>query len=150
MAPAYNAPSPIAELVTLVLRLGRKCPDAHGDVLELMLLASRIQAFMEVDHDYRHARLVVARLRSSPWDDLTAEERELLARAADAIARACKLGDNSTAECHSADGKVARRLIQGGLEAACGGELTPAQIERITATMMAVMDNAGRLPASRH
>ncbi|HVL71211.1 MAG TPA: hypothetical protein VM434_04910 [Beijerinckiaceae bacterium] len=150
MAPTYNAPSPIAELVTLVLKLGRKCPDAHGDVLELMLLASRIQAFMEVDHGYRHARHVVARLREPPWDDLTPEDRELLARAADAIARACKLGEEPKPEAPPADGKAARTLIQGGLKAACGDELTPAQIERITATVVTMMANAGRLPASRH
>jgi hypothetical protein len=72
--PPERTYSPLTQLITLVMRIGRKCPEVQGDMLEIMLLVSQIQAHVGIDHGYRHARRVIARLRHPLWDDLTPEE----------------------------------------------------------------------------
>jgi len=57
----------------------------QGDILEIMLLVSQIQAHVGIDHGYRHARRVIARLRNPHWDDLTPEKLAVLHQAANAI-----------------------------------------------------------------
>ena len=129
--------SPLTEQVTLVMRIGRKCPDVQGDILEVMLLVSQIQAHVGIDHGYRHARRVVARLRNPLWDDLTPEELGVLQEAADAIQRACKLGDD---EVDDGEPTVPPRVaLFGALHRSFKGELTEAQIARMTDTAMNVI-----------
>jgi hypothetical protein len=136
-------PSALAELITLIMKIGRKCPDAQSDILELMLLVSQIQAYVGIDHGYRHAKRVIARLRNPLWDDLTPEEREVLNQAAEAIKRACKLKDSEIS--NGADSEpsprymATRELLQGGLEAAMGEELSEDQIVRIATTVMVTL-----------
>ena len=67
------------------------CPGASNDILEVMLLVSRIQALTSIDPGYRHAKSVVHRLRHPLWDELSEGDRERLHGAADAIVRACRL-----------------------------------------------------------
>ena len=107
-----------------------------------MLLVSQIQAFVGVDHGYRHAKRVIARLRNPLWDDLTPEERDVLGAAAAAIKRACGLS-----EADIPDGKeeppprytATRDMLQGGLQAALGEEFSEAQIARIATTVMVTL-----------
>ncbi len=135
--PPARTYSPLTELVTLVMRIGRKCPDVQGDILEVMLLVSQIQAHVGIDHGYRHARRVVARLRNPLWDELTPEELGVLGEAADAIQRACKLTDD---EVDDAEPTVpARVALFGALHRSFKGELTEAQIARMTDTAMSVI-----------
>lgn len=143
MATNPQVPSALVELITLVMKIGRKCPDAQGDILELMLLVSQIQAYVGIDHGYRHAKRVIARLRNPLWDDLTPEERDVLAHAAVAIKRACKLSEADIPD----DGAVepsprylaTREMVQGGIQAALGEELSDAQIARIATTVMVTL-----------
>lgn len=143
MPPTPQVPSALVELITLVMKIGRKCPDAQGDILELMLLVSQIQAYVGIDHGYRHAKRVISRLRNPLWDDLTPEEREVLNHAAGAIKRACKLTDADIPD----DGAVepsprytaTREIVQGGLQAVLGEELSEAQIARIATTVMVTL-----------
>jgi len=139
-----QVPSALAELITLVMKIGRKCPDAQGDILELMLLVSQIQASVGVDHGYRHAKRVIARLRNPLWDDLTPEEREVLNQAAGAIKRACRLTEadipDGTKEELPPRYTATRDLLRGGLQAALGGELSQAQIARIATTVMVTLE----------
>lgn len=143
MPPTTQVPSPLVELITLVMKIGRKCPDAQGDILELMLLVSQIQAYVGIDHGYRHAKRVIARLRNPLWDDLTPEERDVLNHAAGAIKRACKLTDADIPP----DGReepppryiATRDMVHGGLQAALGEELSEAQIARIATTVMVTL-----------
>lgn len=142
MSTTPQVPSALAELITLVMKIGRKCPDAQGDILEVMLLVSQIQAHVGVDHGYRHAKRVIARLRNPLWDDLTPEERDVLGQAAAAIKRACGL-----AEADIPDEKeeppprytATRDMLQGSLRAAMGEELSEAQIGRIATTVMVTL-----------
>jgi hypothetical protein len=46
------------------MRIGRKCPEVQGDILEIMLLVSQIQAHVGIDHGYRHAHRMIARVRN--------------------------------------------------------------------------------------
>jgi hypothetical protein len=101
-------PSALADLITVIMKIGRKCPAVQGDILELMLLVSRIQACMAIDPGYVHAKRIIARLRHPLWDDLTPEEREVLRQAAEAIKRACKLNDADIPE----DGSRSRRSVR--------------------------------------
>ncbi len=143
MPPTPQVPSALAELITLVMKIGRKCPDAQGDILELMLLVSQIQAYVGIDHGYRHAKRVIARLRNPLWDDLTPEERDVLNHAAEAIKRACRLQEadipDDGAEEPSPSDAATRDLLQGGLQAALGEELSEAQIARIATTVMVML-----------
>jgi hypothetical protein len=133
--------TPLSELITRVMRIGRKCPDASSDVLEIMLLVSQIQAHVGVDHGYRHARRVIARLRHPLWDDLTEDELAVLNRAAGAIQRACKLDDAEIPDDKGGppDDSVSRHILHDGLAAAMGDELSADQIERITARVAALL-----------
>src|SRR5918993_999456 len=90
------------------------------------------QAHVGIDHGYRHARRVIARLRHPLWDDLTPEELAVLGEAANAIQRACKLTDGDIDE--PGDGEPAmpaRVALFGALHGRFGGELTEAQIARL-------------------
>jgi hypothetical protein len=62
--PPERTFSPLTQLIALVMRIGRKCPEVQGDILEIMLLVSQIQAHVGIDHGYRHARRVIARVRN--------------------------------------------------------------------------------------
>jgi hypothetical protein len=138
--PPERTYSPLTQLITLVMRIGRKCPEVQGDILEIMLLVSQIQAHVGIDHGYRHARRVIARLRHPLWDDLTPEELAVLGEAANAIQRACKLTDGDIDE--PGDGEPAmpaRVALFGALHGRFGGELTEAQIARLADTVMSVL-----------
>jgi len=138
--PPERTFSPLGQLITLVMRIGRKCPDVQGDILEIMLLVSQIQAHVGIDHGYRHARRVIARLRNPLWDELTPEELAVLQAAANAIQRACKLDDSEIGEPDGAEpGMPARVALFGSLHRAFGGELSEAQVARLTDTVMDVL-----------
>ncbi len=138
-------PSALAELITTIMKIGRKCPEAGGDILELMLLVSRIQACIGIDPGYDHAKRVIARLRNPLWDDLTPDEREVLRQAAEAIKRACKLKDADIPE----DGEPepgdrpppSCEIIKGGIEAEMRSELSEAQLARIATTVQTLMQH---------
>jgi hypothetical protein len=143
LSSSPQVPSALAELITLVMKIGRKCPDAQGDILELMLLVSQIQAHVGIDHGYRHAKRVIARLRNPLWDDLTPEEREVLNHAAGAIKRACRLSEADIpdgGEEEPAPRVATRDKVQGGLEAAMGEELSQAQIARIATAVLVTLN----------
>jgi uncharacterized protein YjiS (DUF1127 family) len=139
--PQQPLSSPLTELVTRVMRIGRRCPEATEDILEIMLLVSQIQAQTVLDHGYRHAHRVIARLRHPLWDDLTVEERGVLHLAADAIQRACRLDDHglSRAQAEAEAELPERKALKDGLSAAFGDELSEAQIARIAGTVLAIM-----------
>src|SRR5215210_2773881 len=103
-----------------------------------MLLVSQIQAYVGVDHGYRHARRVIARLRHPLWDDLTPEERNVLNQAAAAIKRACHLKEDEIKLDEIAaenDASPARATVHEAIEAALGGELTPDQVSRVAGVL---------------
>jgi hypothetical protein len=131
----------LAELITIVMKVGRKCPAAQGDILELMLLVSQIEAYAGIDHGYRHGKHVIARLRHPMWSELTPEDREVLNQAADAIERACKLeATEAFSELGSPpDSAPSPEILRGSLEAAVGDELSPPQIARVVATVQALL-----------
>ncbi|CAA9304587.1 MAG: hypothetical protein AVDCRST_MAG90-26 [uncultured Microvirga sp.] len=146
MSSSPQVPSALTELITLVMKIGRKCPEAQGDILELMLLVSQIQAHVGIDHGYRHAKRVIARLRNPLWDDLTPDEREVLNHAAGAIKRACRLSEADIPDGGKEEPAprltATRDMVQGGLQAALGEELSPAQIARIATTVMVTLNEA--------
>ena len=138
--PPERTYSPLTQLITLVMRIGRKCPDAQGDILEIMLLVSQIQAHVGIDHGYRHARRVIARLRNPLWNDLTPDELAVLGEAAGAIQRACKLTDGDLDEPDDGEPAMpARVALFRALHGTFGREFNEAQIARLTDTVMSVL-----------
>ena len=130
-------------MITRVLRIGRRCPEASDDILEIMLLVSQIQAYVGIDHGYKHARRVIARLRHPLWDDLTPEERAVLNQAAAAIKRACHLDEDELAQDEVAaeqEASLTRETVHEAIEAAMGDELTPDQVSRTAGVVMALLD----------
>jgi hypothetical protein len=121
------------------MRIVRTCPDATSDVLELILLVSQIEALTNVDHGYRHARRVIARLRNPLWD-MSPEQRETLRRAGEAIKAACRLEEHDIPSDPLDDlVETDREQVGRSLAAALGDELTPAQLARVTGAVMAIV-----------
>lgn len=140
MAKAARPASPTSELIMRVMRIVRTCPEATSDVLELVLLVGQIEALANVDHGYRQARRVIARLRQPLWD-MSPDQREALARAADAIQAACRLKDADVPADALADFSEEddRARIEVGLGTALGAEFSPAQIARVTGAVVAIL-----------
>ncbi|WP_430913172.1 hypothetical protein [Methylobacterium sp. sgz302541] len=129
--------SPTQELTARVLRIVRLCPEAAGEVLELMFLVGQIEALVTVDRDYRDARRVVSRLRDPAWE-LAPAERRLLLQAADAIRAACGLDEADIPPSPTADIDE-RARVENRLAEALSGELSAAQVARVTGAVAAVL-----------
>lgn len=129
--------SPIQELTARVLRIVRICPDAAGEVLELMFLVGQIEALATVDSDHRDARRVIARLRNPVWE-LAPAERKVLLEAAEAIRTACRLQESDIPVTPTADIDE-RARVEHGLAAVLSSELSAAQIARVTGAVAAVL-----------
>lgn len=131
--------SPTQELIARVLRIVRSSPDAAADVLELMFLASQIEAATTIDREYRDARRIVSRLRHPLWD-LGPTERETLLRAAEAIRKACDLSEADIPSSPIAD-LGERERIERHLKATLGDELDAYHIARVTGAVAAALQH---------
>ncbi|SDO15557.1 hypothetical protein SAMN05216360_115146 [Methylobacterium phyllostachyos] len=122
-----------------IMRIVRTCPDAAGEILELMFLVSQIEAATTVDREYRDAKRVISRLRNPLWD-MGPADREKLLSAAEAIRRVCRLAEDEIPPVPIADaGERAR--VEARLSAALAGEFDDAQIARVTGIVAAVLQN---------
>lgn len=137
MTQHRRALSPTQELTARVLRIVRLCPQAAGEMLELMFLVGQIEALATVDRDYRDARRVISRLRDPPWD-MGPEERKALLRAAETIRAVCRLKDADIPVTASADIDE-RARVERDLAAVLSGELSADQIARVTGAVAAVL-----------
>jgi hypothetical protein len=139
MATSPSKLSPSQELMARIMRIVRTCPEAAGEILELMFLVSQIEAATTVDREYRDAKRVISRLRHPLWD-MGPADREKLLSAAEAIRRVCRLAEDEIPSTPIADaGERAR--VEARLHAALAGELDAAQIARVTGIVAAVLQN---------
>ncbi|WP_091720102.1 hypothetical protein [Methylobacterium phyllostachyos] len=139
MATSRSKLSPSQELMARIMRIVRTCPDAAGEILELMFLVSQIEAATTVDREYRDAKRVISRLRNPLWD-MGPADREKLLSAAEAIRRVCRLAEDEIPPVPIADaGERAR--VEARLSAALAGEFDDAQIARVTGIVAAVLQN---------
>ncbi|MCJ2088705.1 hypothetical protein MKK88_22385 [Methylobacterium sp. E-005] len=139
MATSRSKLSPSQELMARIMRIVRTCPEAAGEMLELMFLVSQIEAATSVDREYRDAKRVISRLRNPLWD-MGPADREKLLSAAEAIRRVCRLAEDEIPSAPIADaGERAR--VEARLNAALAGELDAAQIARVTGIVAAVLQN---------
>ncbi|MCJ2017738.1 MULTISPECIES: hypothetical protein [unclassified Methylobacterium] len=139
MASPRSKLSPSQELMARIMRIVRTCPEAAGEMLELMFLVSQIEAATSVDREYRDAKRVISRLRNPLWE-MGPADREKLLSAAEAIRRVCRLAEDEIPSMPIADaGERAR--VEARLNAALAGELDAAQIARVTGIVAAVLQN---------
>jgi hypothetical protein len=139
MATPRSKLSPSQELMARIMRIVRTCPEAAGEMLELMFLVSQIEAATSVDREYRDAKRVISRLRNPLWD-MGPADREKLLSAAEAIRRVCRLAEDEIPSMPIADaGERAR--VEARLNAALADELDAAQIARVTGIVAAVLQN---------
>jgi len=139
MATSRSKLSPSQELMARIMRIVRACPEAAGEMLELMFLVSQIEAATTVDREYRDAKRVISRLRNPLWD-MGPADREKLLSAAEAIRRVCRLAEDEIPSMPLADaGERAR--VEARLHSALAGELDAAQIARVTGIVAAVLQN---------
>ncbi len=139
MATSSSKLSPSQELMARIMRIVRTCPEAAGEMLELMFLVSQIEAATTVDREYRDAKRVISRLRHPLWD-MGPADREKLLSAAEAIRRVCRLAEDEIPSTPIADaGERAR--VEARLQAALADELDAAQIARVTGIVAAVLQN---------
>ncbi len=131
--------TPSQDLMSRILRIVRACPDAASEVLELITLVSQVEAATAVDPRYRDARRVIARLRSPLWDMGPADRERLLA-AAETIRRVCRLPEEEIPASPIAD-LGERERIGERLTAALGGELSAAQLARVTGVVAAALQD---------
>ncbi|AWN35568.1 hypothetical protein [Methylobacterium radiodurans] len=129
--------SPTQELTNRLMRVVRTCPQAAAEVLELVYLASRIEAATEVDHAYRDARRVISRLRNPLWE-MGPSDREALRTAAETIRRVCRIAEADIPVTPTADaGERAR--VEARLAAVLKDELRPEMIARVTGIVAAAL-----------
>ena len=139
MATPRSKLSPSQELMARIMRIVRTCPEAAGEMLELMFLVSQIEAATSVDREYRDAKRVISRLRNPLWE-MGPADREKLLSAAEAIRRVCRLAEDEIPSMPLADaGERAR--VEARLNAALADELDAAQIARVTGIVAAVLQN---------
>ncbi len=122
-----------------IMRIVRTCPEAAGEMLELMFLVSQIEAATSVDREYRDAKRVISRLRNPLWE-MGPADREKLLTAAEAIRRVCRLAEDEIPSVPLADaGERAR--VEARLQAALADEFDAGQIARVTGIVAAVLQN---------
>ena len=137
MPKATRSLTPTQELTSRLMRIVRTCPAAAGEVLELVFLASRIEAATLADPEYRDARRVISRLRNPLWE-MGPADREALLQATETIRRVCRLKEEQIPVTPLADaGERAR--IEVRLAAALAGELPPEQIARVAGVVAAAL-----------
>ena len=139
MADVRRQRSPTQELIARVLRIVRSSPEAASEVLELIVLASRIEALTTVDREYRDARRVISRLRHPLWD-MGPSEREVLLRAAEVIRKACDLEEKDIPATPIAD-LGERERIERHLAAALGTDFDAVQLARVTGAVAAALEH---------
>ena len=122
-----------------IMRIVRTCPEAAGEMLELMFLVSQIEAATSVDREYRDAKRVISRLRNPLWE-MGPADREKLLSAAEAIRRVCRLAEDEIPSMPLADAGE-RTRVEARLNAALADELDAAQIARVTGIVAAVLQN---------
>ncbi|WP_342107685.1 hypothetical protein [Methylobacterium sp. SI9] len=139
MATSRSKLSPSQELMARIMRIVRTCPEAAGEMLELMFLVSQIVAATSVDREYRDAKRVISRLRNPLWE-MGPADREKLLTAAEAIRRVCRLAEDEIPSVPLADaGERAR--VEARLQAALADEFDAGQIARVTGIVAAVLQN---------
>lgn len=139
MATSRSKLSPSQELMARIMRIVRTCPEAAGEMLELMFLVSQIEAATSVDREYRDAKRVISRLRNPLWE-MGPADREKLLTAAEAIRRVCRLAEDEIPSVPLADaGERAR--VEARLQAALADEFDAGQIARVTGIVAAVLQN---------
>ncbi len=121
------------------MRVVRACPQAASEVLELVYLASRIEAATQADHAYRDAKRVISRLRNPLWERGPADREALLA-AAETIRRVCRIDEADIPVTPVADaGERAR--VEARLAAMLKDELEPAALARVTGIVAAALQD---------
>ncbi len=131
--------SPTQELTSRLMRVVRTCPQAASEVLELVYLASRIEAATEVDRAYRDARGVISRLRNPLWE-MGPADREALLAAAETIRRVCRLDEAEIPVTPVAD-TGERERIEARLALVLKDEMEPAAIARLTGIVAAALQD---------
>ena len=137
MAESSRQRSPTQELIVRLFKVARASPEAASEILELMFLASQIEALTTVDRDYRDARRVISRLRNPLWD-LNAADRQTLLSAAEAIRKACGLTESDLPAVPIAD-LGERERIERHIMASLGDELDAWQIARVAGAVSAAL-----------
>jgi hypothetical protein len=132
--------SPLIDFVATLLRIARARPEVQAETLQVALLASDIGRQADYRHGYRAPDRLSYRLRHPLWDDLTPEEQALLTHAAQAIERATGLAAQTIPSADgAADGAPSRNDLRNTIAKSMGDDLTPDQVERITAAVLAVL-----------
>jgi hypothetical protein len=125
----------LRDLASRVLKLSHLEP-GHPETVEIILLLTRIQTVMSIDHGMRHARRMVPALRGWPAAEGGADPA--VASAADAIARACNLAGGDLNQ----DGPppVTAAVLATELTKVLGDEFTPEQLDRAAVVAWSVLE----------
>lgn len=121
------------------MRVVRTCPQAASEVLELVYLASRIEAATQADREYRDARRVISRLRNPLWE-MGPADRDALLAAAETIRRVCRIEEADIPVTPVAD-TGERGRVETRLAVMLKDELEPAVIARVTGIVAAALQD---------
>lgn len=139
MKAPHRPLSPTQELTSRLMRVVRTCPQAASEVLELVYLASRIEAATQVDREYRDARRVISRLRNPLWD-MGPADRDALLNAAETIRRVCRIDEADIPVVPIAD-TGERTRVEARLAAVLKDEMQPEMIARVTGIVAAALQD---------